>query len=97
MRSYELMYILRPDLTAEAIEAAKERVKTIVAETGGEFEREADGWGKRRLAYEINDFNEGYYVLSYFKGQPETVRELDRVMKISEDFMRHLILRMDEK
>lgn len=97
MRSYELMYILRPDLTPEAIEAARERVKNIVAETGGEFEREAEGWGKRRLAYEINDYTEGYYVVSYFKGKPETVSELDRVMKISEDFMRHLILRTDDK
>lgn len=97
MRSYELMYILRPDLNAEAMEAARERVKAIVANNGGEFEREAEGWGKRRLAYEIKDFTEGFYVVCYFRGTPETVKELDRVMKISEDFLRHLILRLDEK
>jgi len=97
MRPYELMYILRPDLTQEAIEAAKERVRNIITSTGGEFEREAEGWGKRRLAYEIKDFTEGYYVVCYFKGQPETVREIDRILKISEDFLRHLILRLDER
>jgi len=97
MRSYELMYILRPDLSPEAIEAANERVKTIIAKNGGEFSHQADGWGKRRLAYEIDDLTEGYYVVCYFRGNAETVKELDRVMKISEDFVRHMILRVDEK
>jgi small subunit ribosomal protein S6 len=97
VRSYELMYILQPELTPEAIEAIKERIKGIITNTGGEFEQEADGWGKRRLAYEINDYREGYYVVWYFKGQPETVTELDRVMKISETFLRHMILRLDEQ
>lgn len=96
MRSYEIMYILKPDLPQEAIDAAQEKVIKIITDFGGELVK-ADNWGKRRLAYEIDDMTEGFYVLIYFNGTSETVAELDRVLKISEDFVRHLIVRQDEK
>jgi len=90
------MYILKPDLPQEAIDAAQEKVSKIITNFGGEITK-VDVWGKRRLAYEINDLNEGFYTVLYFNGTSEAVAELDRVLKISEDFVRHLIVRHDDK
>ncbi|NLJ72883.1 MAG: 30S ribosomal protein S6 [Syntrophomonadaceae bacterium] len=97
MRTYELMFILKPDLTEEDLAETKERLKQIIADFAGEFVNEADGWGKKRLAYSIEDYTEGVYSLWYFKGQPETAQEIDRVIKLSDKFLRHIIIRQDEK
>ncbi|HCF70632.1 MAG TPA: 30S ribosomal protein S6 [Syntrophomonas sp.] len=97
MRRYELMFVLKPDLTEEVIAEVKERLRKIIDEFGGEFANEADGWGKKRLAYRIEDYAEGIYFLWYFDGKPETVQELDRVIKLSDKFLRHIIIRQDEK
>lgn len=97
MRTYEMMFILKPDLAEETITESKERLKTIIADFGGEFVGEADGWGKRRLAYHIEDYIEGIYSVWFFTGKPETVAELDRVIKLSDRFLRHIIIRQDEK
>jgi small subunit ribosomal protein S6 len=95
MRPYEMMFILSPELPSEGIEAAKTRVAEIVAQTNGEF-GDFDVWGRRRLAYEIKDFREGLYMLAHFKGTTQTVDELDRVLKISDSFLRHMIVRKEE-
>ncbi len=95
MRPYEMMFILNPELSAEVVEAAKNRILEIVAQTGGEFE-DFDVWGRRRLAYEIRDFREGLYLLGHFKGTTETVNELDRVLKITDSVLRHMIVRKEE-
>lgn len=97
MRTYELMFILRPDLTEEEINDSKERLQKIIADFSGEFVNEADGWGKKRLAYSIENYMEGIYSLWYFKGQPETAQELDRIIKLSDKFLRHIIIRRDEE
>jgi len=88
--------ILKPDLAEEIIIETKERLQKIIASFGGEFVREVEGWGKRRLAYSIEDYLEGIYVLWDFNGKPETVQELDRVIKISDRILRHIIIRKDE-
>ena len=62
MRKYEIMYIIRPNIEEEAKKALVERFNTILTENGAEI-TEAKEWGKRRLAYEINDFRDGYYML----------------------------------
>ncbi len=95
MRNYELMYILKPDTPEETITEIKERLQTIIANFGGEFTEEVAGWGKKRMAYSIDDYQEGIYVLWHFKGVAETVSELDRVIKISDKILRHIIVRMD--
>lgn len=95
MRPYEMMFILSPELPSEGIEAAKSKVADIIAQTNGE-PGDFDVWGRRRLAYEINDFRDGLYMLAHFKGTTETVNELDRVLKISEDFLRHMIVREEK-
>jgi small subunit ribosomal protein S6 len=91
------MYVLKPDLAEEVIAEVKEKLHKIIDEFGGEFVSEADGWGKKRLAYRIEDYAEGIYFLWYFNGKPETVQELDRVIKLSDRFLRHIIIRQEEK
>ena len=89
------MFILSPELPSEGVEAAKSRVADIIAQTKGELE-DFEVWGRRRLAYEIKDFREGLYMLAHFKGTTETINELDRVLKITDDFLRHMIVRKEE-
>lgn len=97
MRAYEMMFIIKPDLAEEVTTEIKERLHKIIEDFGGEFGEEVGGWGKKRMAYKIEDYSEGIYCLWHFKGLPETVVELDRVIKISDSLMRHIIIRKDEK
>ena len=92
--NYEVVYILDPAMGEEAIAAMIEKFKTLV-ETQGTVS-EVDEWGKRRLAYPINDLNEGYYVLMTFTAEPSLPAELDRVLKITEGVMRSMIICKDE-
>jgi small subunit ribosomal protein S6 len=89
------MFILNPELPAEDIDAAKAKVVDIITQNGGEF-TDFDVWGKRRLAYEVKDYREGFYLLANFNGTSETVNELDRVLKITDNFLRHIIIRKDD-
>jgi small subunit ribosomal protein S6 len=90
VRAYELMYIIRPDLDEEAINDVIEKFDQLIANNGGEVVN-VNRWGKRRLAYEINDYREGYYVLEHFNGEPATEQELERVFKITDTVIRYLI------
>ncbi|MGI5902392.1 MAG: 30S ribosomal protein S6 [Desulfitobacteriia bacterium] len=89
MRAYEVLYIIRPDLEEEAIKANIDRFAEIVTANGG-TDLKIDPWGKRRLAYEVKKFKEGYYVLMNFNGEARTVEELERLMKISDAVIRFL-------
>lgn len=91
MRNYELMYIIRPDVEQETVQAVVERFQGII-ENGGEIVKQ-DLMGKRRLAYEIDKHREGTYVLVNFKAEPAVVSELDRVLKIADEIIRHIIVR----
>lgn len=88
--NYEVVYILDPALGEEAIAAMIEKFKALV-ETQGTVAA-IDDWGKRRLAYPINDMNEGYYVLIEFESKPEFPHELDRIYNITDGIMRSLIV-----
>ena len=92
--NYEVVYILDPALGEEAIAAMIEKFKALV-ETQGTV-TEVDEWGKRRLAYPINDMAEGYYVLMNMETKPEFPAELERVMKITEGVMRCLTTAVEE-
>lgn len=96
MRQYELIFIVRTDLEEEATEAIIEKVKGIIENNGAEVIN-IDKWGKRRLAYEIKHIREGYYVLVNFKGEAKVAAELDRVLKITDAILRHIIVREDEE
>ncbi|MEW6523535.1 MAG: 30S ribosomal protein S6 [Bacillota bacterium] len=91
MRHYELMYIIRPDLDEENLNAVMERFSELITGPGGEI-KNIDKWGKRRLSYEISDFREGYYVVVDFLGEPAVADEVSRVMKITDQILRHLIV-----
>lgn len=94
MRPYEVMYVLRPDIDEEATDALIERIHGVITSQGGTIEN-VDRWGKRRLAYEIQGFREGYYVVTKFKGGSSVAGELDRVLKITDEVIRHVIVRED--
>ncbi|MGF7049301.1 small subunit ribosomal protein S6 [Paenibacillus sp. DS2015] len=89
MRKYEVMYIIRPDIEQDVVQASVEKFQGIIS-NGGEITKH-DVMGKRRLAYEINKFNDGTFVLVNFNGTPEVINELERLMKISDDVIRYLI------
>lgn len=95
VRDYEVLYVLRPDIEEEAVDPIIARYDETIAKTGGTVVK-TDKWGKRRLAYEIKDQLEGYYVLTTFQAPNEASQELDRLMRIADEVLRHLIVRLDE-
>ncbi|WP_033827353.1 30S ribosomal protein S6 [Bacillus andreraoultii] len=95
MRKYEVMYIIRPNIDDESKKAVVDRFNKVLTDNGAEITETKD-WGKRRLAYEIEDFRDGYYQIINFVSKPEAVQEFDRLAKISEDIIRHLIVKEDE-
>jgi len=95
VRKYESMYILRPDLDEEAVKSTVERFASLVSEQGGQVTK-AEPWGKRRLAYLIDGFKEGYYVLMNFSANASVPAELERVYKITDTIIRYMIIREDE-
>lgn len=92
MRKYEVMYIIRTDLDQEAVQAAIEKFQSVITNNGGEITNH-EVMGKRRLAYEIKKYRDGIYVLVNFNATPAVVAELDRVMKISDEVIRYLIVK----
>ena len=94
MNKYEVMVIVKP-AEEEATNAVIEKIEALIARVGGTVEK-VDRWGKKRLAYEIDDIAEGLYVLVTFSAEPKTVKELDRVMKITDEILRHMIIRKGE-
>lgn len=87
---YETIFIVNPKLDEENTKGIVEKFKTLI-EANGEL-NEVDEWGRRRLAYEINDEREGYYVLINFQSNTDFPAELDRVYKITEGIMRSIII-----
>ncbi|MBO5867668.1 MAG: 30S ribosomal protein S6 [Oscillospiraceae bacterium] len=87
--TYEVLYIIDPAQGEEGIAALVEKFKAMVEAEG--TVAEVNEWGKRRLAYAINDLNEGYYVLMNIETNPAFPAELERVMKITEGVMRCLV------
>lgn len=93
MATYECMFILRPDLTEEAVEAAITRLLGLIGELGGTVEN-VDRWGKRRLAYEINDLREGIYTIIKFHSEPGTTTELERNLKLAPEVIRYMVVKL---
>ena len=95
MRNYEAMYILKPGMEEEAINAAVARFEDVVKNGGGEIAK-TDLWGKRRLAYEVNGVTEGYYVLMTFQAPATAAQELERILKIQDNIVRHLVIKKED-
>ena len=95
-RTYETLYIDDPNLNDQQVEEIISKYSGIIAEQGGKVTA-AGKWDKRRLAYEIKHYKEGIYILMFFEGGPAVAKELNRVMRISDDVIRHVILRVEPK
>lgn len=95
MKAYELMLILRPNLEDEARDAALEKTRGLITAEGGTVDSE-DSWGKRRLAHEIDHTEEGDYYVVMFHAPAATVAELDRVLHITDQVLRFMIVRRDD-
>ncbi|MFT8315449.1 MAG: 30S ribosomal protein S6 [Clostridium sp.] len=95
MRKYETLFILNPSLEDDTVKANVEKFKGVIENGGGTVDN-IDSWGKRKLAYEIDKVNEGYYTLINFSADSELPKELDRIFRITDGVIRHLIVR-DEK
>lgn len=89
MRSYETMYILQPELDEETRKSLVEKFNKIITDNGGEIEKVSE-LGQRRLAYEIENFKQGYYVQLNYKAETAVPQELERVLRISDEVIRIL-------
>ena len=95
-RDYELGFILNPEVSEEQTSAILERIEKIVKNYDGQVVK-VNQWGRRRLAYPIEHHRDGFYVFIDMILTPETVLELDRTLKVSEEVMRHIVKRRDPK
>lgn len=93
---YEVTYIIRPTLDDPEIEARIEQLSQLLQTNGGEVVGEIEKMGKRRLAYEIDDVREGYYVVMKFKSDAAQAKELERQMRLNDDVMRALLIKLEE-
>jgi small subunit ribosomal protein S6 len=96
LRDYEVLYIVRPDLEDDKVQDVVKRVNSLIGRSGGAAEQ-TSLWGKRKLAYEVKHQKEGSYILQDFKIDPGRVPELESSLKITEEVLRHLIVRKPEK
>ena len=97
MNRYELTYIIDTAVEENARKELIEKFSELIKANGGEIEKVDETWGKRRLAYAINDKPEGYYVLVTMKAPAELPREIERIMGINENILRCLIIKLVEK
>lgn len=95
MRDYELVLVVNPTVGDEGLPGTVDRVTTFIEERGGQV-KQVDQWGRRRLAYPIARQQEGYYVVTQFSLDPQQVRPLEGSLDLSEDVLRHLVVRLDE-
>jgi small subunit ribosomal protein S6 len=95
MRIYEELFIARPDAPDEEVDAFVEQLRTHLTGAGATVDK-IDKWGKRRLAYRVDKYREGAYVLLQFSAAPETVKELERRLRVSDMVLKFLTVRIDE-
>ena len=95
MRNYEIMFIVRPTLTEEEIKAVAENFQNVLTNNGANVTNFKE-MGQRELAYEINKFTTGYYFLFVVEANSEAEKEFNRVARINESLLRHLIVRVED-
>jgi small subunit ribosomal protein S6 len=95
-RQYELIYILPPESSEQQATELHEQVAQVVSRLNGQIEK-TENWGRRKLAYEIGHHKEGVYVLEVINGSGELMKELDRRLKVIDQVVRHMIVRVDEE
>ncbi len=93
LHDYELVVIISPEVEDEALDSIIDNVGRFITDNGGTVS-DVERWGKKKLAYSIKHFVEGSYVLTRFKLRPTSSRELEANLRISEDVLRHLLIRV---
>lgn len=96
MKAYELLFFVDPSIEEEAKLAAEKRIDNAITSQGGKVNN-VEEWGKRKLAYQINGLTDGDYTLIDFEAEPTAVAELDRVLRITDAVVRHMITRRDDR
>ena len=91
MKAYELLFFVAPTIDEESRLAAMKRIENTIAADNGTIDN-VDEWGKRKLAYEINGLTEGMYTLVDFHADPQSIAELDRILRINDVVVRHMIV-----
>lgn len=92
---YEVVFIVKPDLTEDAAKAMLEKFQGIITTNGGVIDNTSD-WGKKKLAYPIEDLTEGYYYVVDFTSAAALPAELDRIFNITDGILRSLIVKLDK-
>lgn len=95
-RQYELVYILPPDSTEQQVTEVHQQLEAVVSRMNGQVEK-TENWGRKRLAYEIARHKEGVYVLDVIRGPGDLMKELDRRLRVMDQVIRHMIVRVDEE
>ena len=91
MKAYELLFFVAPTLEEEARANVMGRIENVITAGEGTVDN-VDNWGKRKLAYEINNLSEGDYILLDFHANPDHIAELDRILRINDNVQRHMIV-----
>ena len=96
MRVYEELFIVKPDIPEEEVDAFVDQIQHVITTGKGTIDK-TDKWGTRKLAYRIQKYNEGIYVLIQFSSSPELVKEVERRMRVSDQVIKFITVRIDEK
>ena len=92
MNKYECLYVIVPELNEEETKSVIEKFNGVITANGGMIEN-VDEWGKRRLAYPVKKFTDGFFTLVNFEAAPAEIKEIDRVLKINDEILRHMIVK----
>ena len=95
MRTYEELFIIKPDAPEEEADQFVEQLRTQLTSAGATVDK-IDKWGKRRLAYRVDKYREGSYVLFQFTAGPESVKELERRLRVADMVLKFLTVRIDQ-
>jgi len=95
LRDYEMVMIVNPEVADDDVAGVIDKVNEFIASRGGEIVQ-TDRWGKRKLAYPIDRFREGNYVVSRFKLEAGLTKDLEADLKISENVLRHMVVRLGD-
>jgi small subunit ribosomal protein S6 len=96
MRIYEELFIVRPDAADEETDPVIDQLRGVITNAGGTIDK-TEKWGIRKLAYRVMKYDEGQYILLQFTAKPETVKEIERRLRVSDLVMKYLTVRIDEK
>src|SRR5215510_2004821 len=94
-RIYEALFIVKPDAPEEEVDHFIEQMKTVVTNTGGTVDK-VDKWGKRKLAYRVEKYREGSYVLLQFTADAQSVKEFERRLRVADLVIKFITVRIDE-